>query len=381
MASTYTAFLSSPNTSHLASEASLDYITTLTTLHTSAAILKHLTSQSKHVLKKSETILNTIEGPHSLFLETETTLQFNDGGGAYLPGMDGNLLDEKLVAFPLLHVVGFDGEGKIKQIRLYWDQGTLLKQVEAIGRTGRNWPIRDGKAQCEHIVKSVKAGANSSNNNTSNTSKTPLASRDPNEVATNNQHKPSSTTTNARNPQDLFTPRDINEGSTGTYAGPKTAPRASAKPAPRDMGDLFAGEEAATAAGAAPNQGARPGSPVKDLGVTHKAGAGTRDTRNRLFDENEPLAGVRSPEKKKTYGQKYEHFDFGDGEDAPALPEIRPVSGKGAATFSFEDFSTPLKPKGRGRRENDEVHWGSVSLHNLSVPFLRSSSAMPGLSP
>ncbi|KAK3060308.1 hypothetical protein LTR53_020155, partial [Teratosphaeriaceae sp. CCFEE 6253] len=79
--------------------------------------------------------------------------------------MDENLLDEKIVTFPVMHIVRFDAEQKIKQIRLYWDQGTLLRQVEAIGRTGRNWPIKDGQAQVNAINRSLKAGGSNTDVN------------------------------------------------------------------------------------------------------------------------------------------------------------------------------------------------------------------------
>ena len=56
----------------------------------------------------------------------------------------------------------FDSQRKIRQIRLHWDQGTVLKQVDAIGKSGRNWPIRDGKPQVDAVLKSVKAGGQGS---------------------------------------------------------------------------------------------------------------------------------------------------------------------------------------------------------------------------
>ena len=355
MASTYSSFLTSPSTSHLAKDASLNYITTTTTINEPTAILKHLQAQLKQVAKKEETVLNAIEGPDSLFLETETTLQFNNGGGAYLPSMDENLLDEKLVTFPVLHVVNFDADQKIKQIRLHWDQGTLLKQVEAIGRTGRNWPIRDGKAQIDAITKSLKSSGVEPN------PKQPLGSRNPNEVVIN-QHKQRDSVSATRDPHAslaLFAPRDPNEHAPADYQGPKTAPRASAKPAPRDYNELFAGGDS-PAATAAPGSMIRSPSPIKADGVMFKSGAGKHYTGNRLFDDSEATGVARSPERKKTYNQKYQHFTFGDGEDVPQ--NSRPTSGKsgkGQATFSFEDFATPPKYQSKPRPD-DAVHWGAV---------------------
>ena len=54
------------------------------------------------------------------------------------------------------HVVTFDRQAKIVQIRQSWDQGSLLKQVEVIGRAGQNWPIRNSKDQITLIAKCAK---------------------------------------------------------------------------------------------------------------------------------------------------------------------------------------------------------------------------------
>ena len=373
MAQTYAAFLASPSTSHLASDATLNYITTTTAISEPTAILKHLTAQQKQVTTKEQKVLYSVEGPDSLFLETETTLQFNNGAGAYLPSMDENLLDEKIVTFPLLHVVSFDADAKIKQIRLHWDLSTLLKQVEAIGRTGRNWPIRDGKAQIEAISKSLKTDG-------INTDKQPPVSKGgPNEVVIR-EHQKRTSVSATRDPHAslaLFAPRDPNEDAGSSYEGPKFAPRESAKPAPREYNELFAdGQTPASKAGI------RSPSPTKE-GVIFKSGAGKNYTGNRLFEDDEN-SRQPSPERKKTYGQKYDHFHFGDGEDA--VQASRPTSngrGKGhKPTFSFEDFATPPKA-GTKIRPDDVRHWGdevSLFVSNLSMEadFVTGGSAIPG---
>lgn len=348
MASVYTAFLQSPSTAALASDASINYINTTTTINEPTGILKHLAAQQKQVEKKQEKVISTVEGPNSLCLETQTTLKFNTGGGAYLPGIDENLLDEKEVTIPLIHIVQFDGEQKIKQIRIYWDQGTLLKEVEAIGRTGRNWPIREGKQQLEAINKSINASgqATSARNGSA-----PLANRHPNEVVISQHKKTVSATRDPHASLNLFAPRDPNEEEASrTYNGPKHATRLSAKPTPRDYGDLFAGEETKPAP--------RSASPSKADGIILKAGAGKNFSGNRLFDENtEPRQA--SPERKKVYDQKYDHFAFGDGEDAPVQKE-RPNTSRSNndSHFEFGDFATPQAHK-EVHRPSDERHWGT----------------------
>ena len=363
MASTYKAFLSAPDAGHLADDASINYITTTTVINEPAAILKHLQAQAKQVSKKEEKVLSIVEGDHSLCLETELTIKFNNGGGAYLPNMDNNLLDEMLVIFPVVHVVDFDGEQKIKQIRLHWDQGTLLKQVEAIGKTGRNWPIRDGKAQANAIAKSVKASGSAVNGSSSH-----QKSRGVDEVVVG-AHKKQESISATRDPHaslNLFAARDPNEAAPGDYQGPKHAPRASAKPEPRNLNELFANGESPSAD---PGSKVRSQSPSKVDGTILKAGAGKHYTTNRLF-ENDPTAG-RSPERKKVFNQKYDHFTFGDGEDVGQTnrPNSNGSKSKGAATFSFEDFSTPPKYKSKARPD-DQVHWGQVSARHFASPHI-----------
>ena len=347
----YSAFLQSPSTSQLSQDAALHYITTTTSISEPTAILKHLTAQKKQVTTKEQKVLNAIEGPDNLFLETETTLEFNNGGGAFLPAMDENLLDEKMVTFPLLHVVSFDADQKIKQIRLHWDLSTLLKQVEAIGRTGRNWPIRDGRAQIDTISKSLKSTG-------INPDKQPaLPVRGPNEVVIQEHHKRTSVSA-TRDPHAslaLFAPRDPNENTGSTYDGPKVSTRESAKPAPRDYGELFANSENDTPG---KDGKVRSSSPTKAGGVFAKAGAGKNHTGNRLFEAEDNAPRQASPERKKTFNQRYQHFDFGDGEDAPQhRPSSNGRGNKSQPSFSFEDFHTPPKVTGKPRRD-DERHWG-----------------------
>ncbi|KAK4545714.1 hypothetical protein LTR36_002668 [Oleoguttula mirabilis] len=351
MASQYSSFLQSPNASLLASDASLVYITTTTEFKEAAVILKHLQAQQKVVGSKEQKVLSTIESQDGLALEIQTTLEFKNGGGAYLPGVDDNLLDERTVTFPMVHFVRFDAQKKIKQIRLYWDQGTLLKQVEAIGKSGRNWPIRDGSNQIDAVNKSVKAaGATPANDGAC------PHLRSANDVFIS-QHKKRESVSATGDPHaslSLFAARDPNEeANSRSYNGPSLATRASAKPAPRDFVDI-AGDEPPQAPGSA----VRSPSPTKAEGVHIKSGAGKHYATNRLFDENEMPAASRSPERKKTYKEKYDHFAFGNGEDA--TEQGRPASNKSNknhTTFSFEDFSTPPKHVEKPRPD-DVMHWG-----------------------
>ena len=98
----YEAHLSNPNTSALSDHAALHYITTLTTINTAAAVAKHYAAHQKVLKKKEEKILSCIESSNAVCLDTELTLEFISGGGAYLPGLDDNFLADRVVTFPMV---------------------------------------------------------------------------------------------------------------------------------------------------------------------------------------------------------------------------------------------------------------------------------------
>ncbi|KAH0384214.1 hypothetical protein KCU89_g17306, partial [Aureobasidium melanogenum] len=256
MADTYLSFLRSPSESALASDAALHYITTTTSIHDSAAIIKHYQAQEKVLKKKSENVLGSNGSSDGAVVETETTFEFMRGGGAILPQMDDNMLADSIATLPMVHVVQYNAQGKISQIRLYWDQATVLRQVEAIGKSGRNWPIRDGT----NMIKTVK---NSINNAGSTTTSLPT--------------RPASTQSQAGGRQNgdfharLFATGEGQEPRTQANVNPEYAVRTSAKPAPRQMDEIFANGSS--------NESYKPeGKP--------KAGSGKNFQDNRLFDEN-----------------------------------------------------------------------------------------------
>lgn len=336
MASIYTDFLKTPSTAALASNATLSYITTTTILSDPAAIVKHLQAQAKQ-LSKDDKVLNAIESSNGSCFETETTLKFRAGGGAFLPGVDANLLDEKTALLPMVHIVTFDAQQKISQIRLYWEQATLLKQVEVIGRNGRNWPIREGKALVETVAKSLKADGQTNGQGT----QAGEVARSVSVSATRDPHAS----------LQLFSGRDPNS-ERSQYDGPSVATRTSAKPVPRDYSELFTADEPVAST-------KRSTSPSKIDGRNVKVNAGKNYSENRLFDENTPIEPPASPEKKRTYGQKYDHFAFGDGEEAQTRERGASKSSKAASHFSFEDFATPPKANEKPTRPSQSRNWGA----------------------
>ena len=100
----YSRYLVSPSANQLADNASIHYVPSLTSINKPSAILKHNSVQDQ-LLKKKENFLNVVEGDRCLCVETETVIQFLNGGGAYLPGLDDNFLVDKTIALPIVSSV------------------------------------------------------------------------------------------------------------------------------------------------------------------------------------------------------------------------------------------------------------------------------------
>ena len=77
----YQNFLASPSTALLNDEASLNYITTLTTINSATAVVKHFEAHQKILKKTEEKALNSVESDSAICLEIETTIEFTSGGG------------------------------------------------------------------------------------------------------------------------------------------------------------------------------------------------------------------------------------------------------------------------------------------------------------
>ncbi|KAF2238065.1 hypothetical protein EV356DRAFT_479876 [Viridothelium virens] len=356
----YHQFLSSPTTVALSDQASIIYIPTLTTITEPNTILKHLAAQEKLLKKKNEKVLSTIESDNGVCLDIETTIEFVRGGGTYLLGLDDNFLADRTVTFPMIHIVQFDTDRKIQQVRLYWDQGSLLKQLDIIGSRGRNWPIRDGKDQAR-LISSSAAGIPRSGTSDS-TRSTSVSNGDPNGVTITTRAKSNSNAMNDPHASlSLFAPPEPDEeGPDSNIQSPSVARRMSAKPPLREYSELFGGEDEAVST---PTPAAalreRSASPSKRNAIPIKRGAGKNFTDNRLFDENDepdPRTTIKSPERIKTDARKYNHFEFGDEEDTSSERKERPKSSH-VSHWDFEDFVTPQKSQSQVR-PNDQRHFG-----------------------
>lgn len=100
----YQRFLANPRNAPLAANASLIYVPTTTTIEGADAIAAHTSRQASIVRKKSDQVINAIESSDSLCLDVETTLEFLEGGGVYLPSLDDNFLADRVVTFPTVNI-------------------------------------------------------------------------------------------------------------------------------------------------------------------------------------------------------------------------------------------------------------------------------------
>jgi hypothetical protein len=269
--------------------------------------------------------------------------------------------------------VHFDKAGKITQMRLYWDQGALLKQIDVIGARSRNWPIRDSKEQSRLVASSSAAVAPPESAPSTRPS---TASRGADEVSVTSRSRGS--TNNAMNDPhaslSLFQPRNIEEED--AHASHPIAARVqSAKPPPREYSELFVGE----------NSGSPSPSPQK---IPTKAGGGKNFKSNRLFEDvdEDDIAAIKGP-GVKTNPRKYDHFTFGDNADDDT-PKVRNTArpetkAKGQANWNFEDFATPNKVKAKTQPQavrhfgwsDDEVgpfyQPETLEVAPLSLPHVR----------
>jgi hypothetical protein len=231
--------------------------------------------------------------------------------------------------------------------------------IDVIGKTGRNWPIRDGIDQIKLIASSIKSSG-----------KAPLDPTLSQEDATKRSRTNSQNVT--RDPHaslSLFSPREKREQDSLPAV---VAPRASAKPPPRDYHDLFVGNDSDNSP-ATPNKTAnqRAPSPSKSAAIAPKLGAGKNYAPSRLFDRDEEAVRP-SPQKINSNPTRYNHFDFADGSDAPEPSKAAPkdVKSKHGSQWNFEDFQTPQKHiPTKVVRTNDVRHWGESDEEVVDSPL------------
>jgi hypothetical protein len=312
-----------------------------------------------------------------------------------------------------LHFVSFDGNGKITQIRQSWDQGALLKQLDIIGRTGRNWPIRDSKDQLELIVKCLKTGENNAAGAApAAAAAATTAAAAPKAAAPSGaaealsgggqadipiRPRGNSNIVQNRDPHaTLFLPEDPS-----VLPAPVVSPYAGTRPRQRSFTEILGdeSEDEVPATLASPTAGREPiktrersRSPEKP--IAPKIGSHKNFQPNRLFETDEGIApptpestekeSAKSPEKfYRPNPKKFQHFDFADGsapEDAPKPgAPMEETKGKHSHSWGFGDFETPAKPAPPRAlpRAQDVRHWGNEDDDVSETPARKVAPPKP----
>lgn len=92
--------------------------------------------------------------------------EFDGKMNPFLPGLDDNMFSGKRVELPIVYIVLFS-QDRIRDVRVFWDQATVLKQIEVIGARGRGWPVYDGPEQSRLLKQGAKPEPRSAEDATS----------------------------------------------------------------------------------------------------------------------------------------------------------------------------------------------------------------------
>ncbi|KAL5615178.1 hypothetical protein BROUX41_005235 [Berkeleyomyces rouxiae] len=326
--STYKQFLAAPNSSLLSGDATLHYITTTTTISGAENIIKHLNTVSKQVKKKTESVLDEVNGRGASVVQLETTIEFVTSGGPYAPGLDDNFLADRTISMPITHFVHYDSEGRIAQIRQQWDQGALLKDLDIIGKSGRNWPIPTHGDQLRLIANCVKSSDKAM----------PSSSY---EERTSRPQRPRDNSTLS-----LFRAREDIENE----AMPAVAsPYAGNRPQQRSLHQIVGNESDSE------NEFDRSQSPSRRH--LAKAGASKNVAANRVFSEEElppspPRQETGRPQSRvKPDPSKYNHFDFDDFNTPQKVVPSRGTRSLNARHWDNDPSEIPETPVGHGKSQ------------------------------
>ncbi|KAK6336414.1 hypothetical protein TWF696_001972 [Orbilia brochopaga] len=349
LTSLYSDFLLDPKKEVLHPQAGLHYIaSTGNSFHSASAIIAHLAREAILYSKKEQKLLSAVESRDSVVLEVATTIEFTNGGGALLPGLDDNFVADQTVYFPMVHIVHFE-DNLIKQIRVYWEQGCLLKQLGVIGKSGKNWPIRTGEDQVKLVKSSVHAVAD--------------GAIDGGYDSQASSTRPSSKGSNQSNRESLqlFAPREIDEDVIRPAVVP---PRAGIRPPTRQLHDIV-GEEGTTTPPA--------------VAQTPKAGAGKAPGRT-FFVGQEIDEAHSTPDRKVTlHPKKFNHFEFDDEPPKPnetpkpVAPKRTSIYSKPGSSWDFADFTTPDKRSGKPSARNTRTFTWSDDEDAAASPAVKPS--------
>ncbi|KAJ5936237.1 hypothetical protein N7454_005535 [Penicillium verhagenii] len=326
----YRKFLANPRSAKVAANLALIYVPSTTRFDGSDSVLTHLTKQTTIVKKNAENIINAIEASDSLVLDVETTLEFVEGGGAYLPSLSDNFLADRVVTIPTLHIVRWNAENEIQQVRIYWDQGSLLKEVEIIGARSRAWPIRSGQEQTRLLRSAANAQSAPPPAAQFQNSQKELPARpgSPGKRHIRDPYGAGSLTdllspnkTAAEHEQREYAPRPASLAR-NTLRIPAPAPinpyaPSASRPPPRDLSDIFIDEEA-------------PSTPSKPERTIAPKGAARYHENDMEYNLDQDRAAYKSNPKR------FNHFELG-ADDADLEVNSRKTATKSGAGETEEN--------------------------------------------
>lgn len=244
-----------------------------------------------------------------------------------------------------------------------------MKQLDVIGKTGRNWPIRDSTEQIKLIVNCLKSTS-------AVDTELPTRARG---SSTNAMRDPHATL-------DLFSSREETERH---QLASVISPRGGARPRQRDFTEILGDEPEEDYFGGSPS-GNRGRSQSPSKAIAPKAGGGKNFQANRLFTTEEDPEEHDSPQNSKSPDRfyrpnptKYSHFDFADGsepQDAPVPGDPTFAKTKHSSQWSFDDFVTPHKanPTRVLQKSHQDVrHWGNEDDQVAESPIRRAAAPKP----
>ena len=267
----------------------------------------------------------------------------------------------------------FNANLQIQNVRIHWDQASLLKLVEVIGSRSRGWPIRDAEDQTKMIKAAIAATPALASAPVSAVPEQQTTEPKNEDDDDDNDEERPGTPVGKRRIRDPYAAESLTDllspGSDRTE--PVRAPRAgaSARPPPRDLGDLFVADDNV------PTEAERrSASPSKPGPVAPKVGAGRNFQGNRLFDDDETVAkeGGHHQIAYKTNPNRFNHFELG-GDNSEREIQDKPAGGRTKSQhttqWAFDDFVTPEKP--RRALRGQEVHqfpWTDVEPDRTPLP-------------
>ena len=332
LAQSWTRFLASPKLDALSEDATMTYITSCKQFSGAKDIIRQLQINTDGLKSVKDTVISSHETNGVLINEVASSFVFEFDGQSnpFLPGIDDNMYSGKKVEVPMIYVVTFEQE-KIHSVRIFWDQATVLKQIEVIGARGRGWPVFDGTEQNRLMKQAVKPDASFAAKPAQTNSRPGTATRDPHATL----HL-----------------GDVPVEERGDY-GPQEY-NAPVKPSARDYNELFIDESTA-----------RPDE------MLQRQGQGKQRQVTLGQSQFDPERGIKNMNFNESRGHELRnsHFEFGtpDANDSDSRKNEIPAHAKGA-----------IRDHNRSTEDDDFQHFQTKARPDMvSAIDLSSSSPTP----